>query len=152
MTSFCVTGEFRTSTKTQTEKCLFIFIFFKNDSALNFWSTPSIFFWKKTLMRKEKNVKSNKGRLIELCRLPWNDFEGSGGHGGVLLKNGVLRNFSKFTRKQMCQSLFFNNVAGLRHRCFPVNFVKYLRTPFLQNTPGRLLDLLWQGKPATQIN
>ena len=22
--------------------------------------------------------------------------------------------------------------------CFPVNFVKFLRTPFLQNTPGRL--------------
>ena len=25
------------------------------------------------------------------------------------------------------------------HRCFPVNFVKFLRTPFLQNTTGRLL-------------
>ena len=24
------------------------------------------------------------------------------------------------------------------HRCFPVNFAKLLRTPFLQNTPGRL--------------
>ena len=27
----------------------------------------------------------------------------------------------------------------LWHRCFPVNFVKYLKTPFLQNTCGRLL-------------
>ena len=25
------------------------------------------------------------------------------------------------------------------HRCFPVNFEKFLRTPFLQNTSGRLL-------------
>ena len=25
------------------------------------------------------------------------------------------------------------------HRCFSVNFVKFLRTPFLQNTSGRLL-------------
>ena len=25
------------------------------------------------------------------------------------------------------------------HRCFPVNFVKFLRTHFLQNTSGRLL-------------
>ena len=25
------------------------------------------------------------------------------------------------------------------HRCFPVNFVKFLRTPFLQNTSARLL-------------
>ena len=27
----------------------------------------------------------------------------------------------------------------LWHRCFPVNFAKLLRTPFLQNTSGRLL-------------
>ena len=27
----------------------------------------------------------------------------------------------------------------LWHRCFPVNFAKILRTPFLQNTSGRLL-------------
>ena len=43
----------------------------------------------------------------------------------------------------------FNKVAGLRattllkkglwHKCFPVNFAKFLRTPFLQNTPGWLL-------------
>ena len=49
----------------------------------------------------------------------------------------------------MCQSLFFNKVAGLRpatllkkrlwHRYFPVNFAKFLRTPFLQNIFGRLL-------------
>ena len=25
------------------------------------------------------------------------------------------------------------------HRCFPVNFAKFLRTPFLQKTSGRLL-------------
>ena len=27
----------------------------------------------------------------------------------------------------------------LWHRCFPVNFAKFLRTPFLQNSSGRLL-------------
>ena len=27
----------------------------------------------------------------------------------------------------------------LWHRCFPVNFVKFIRAPFLQNTSGRLL-------------
>ena len=58
------------------------------------------------------------------------------------LRKGVLRNFIKFIGKQLCQSLLFNEVAGLRpqvwHWCFPVNFVKFLRTPFLQNTPGRL--------------
>ena len=38
----------------------------------------------------------------------------------------------------------------LWHRCFPVNFVKFLRTPLLQNTSGRLLLLskqLQQNQP-----
>ena len=56
----------------------------------------------------------------------------------VFYKKAVLRNFTKFTGKHLCQSLFFNKVARpatlfkkrLRHRCFPVNFVKFLRTPF----------------------
>ena len=30
------------------------------------------------------------------------------------MKKGVLRNFAKFTGKQLWQSLFFNKVAGLR--------------------------------------
>ena len=61
-------------------------------------------------------------------------------HQRCSMKKGVLRNFTKFTEKHLCQSLFFNKVAGLRpatllkkrlwHRCFPVNFVKFLRTPF----------------------
>ena len=46
------------------------------------------------------------------------------------VSKGVLRNFAKFTGKHLCQSLCFNKVAGLRHRCFPVNFAKFLRTPF----------------------
>ena len=28
-------------------------------------------------------------------------------------KKGILRNFAKFTGKHLCQSLFFNKVAGL---------------------------------------
>ena len=59
---------------------------------------------------------------------------------------GVLSNFAKFIGKHLCQSVFFNKVAGLRpatllkkrlkRRCFPVNFTKFTRTPFLQNTSG----------------
>ena len=30
--------------------------------------------------------------------------------GRVLKKKGVLRNFAKFPEKQLCQSLFFNEV------------------------------------------
>ena len=69
----------------------------------------------------------------------------------VFCKKDVLRNFIKFTGKHLCyslffnkvagQSLFFNKVAGLRpavwlkrrlwHRCFSVNFSKFLRILFL---------------------
>ena len=31
----------------------------------------------------------------------------------VFCKKGVLRNFAKFPGKHLCQSLFFNKVAGL---------------------------------------
>ena len=57
----------------------------------------------------------------------------------VFYKKGFLKNFAKIAGKRLCQSLFFNKVAGLRHRCFPVNFAKFLRTHFLQNTSGWLL-------------
>ena len=53
----------------------------------------------------------------------------------------------------MPERFFFNKVAGLRpvtllkkslwHRCFPVDFVKFLRTSFLQNASGGL-----QTKPS----
>ena len=32
----------------------------------------------------------------------------------VFSKKVILKNFAKFTRKHLCQSLFFNKVAGLR--------------------------------------
>ena len=32
----------------------------------------------------------------------------------VSCKKGVHKNFTKFTRKQLCQSLFSNKVAGLK--------------------------------------
>ena len=71
----------------------------------------------------------------------------------VFCKNGVLRNFAKFTGKYLYQSLFLNKVAGLRKflrthflrpptllkkRSFPVNFVEFLRTPFF------IEQLWWQ--------
>ena len=60
----------------------------------------------------------------------------------VFCKEGVLRNFAKFTVKHLCQSFFLNKVADLGpasplkktlwHRFFPVNFAKLLKT---SNTP-----------------
>ena len=73
----------------------------------------------------------------------------------VFCKEGVIRNFVKFAGKHLCQSFFFNKVAGLRpatllknilwlkkivwYRYFPVNFVKFLRTPFLTENHRWLL-------------
>ena len=60
----------------------------------------------------------------------------------VFCRKSVLKNFAKFKGELLCQSLFFEKVAGLRpyfffrHRCFHVNFAKLLRIPFLQNTSG----------------
>ena len=31
---------------------------------------------------------------------------------GGSVRKGILRNFSKFTGRHLCQSLFFNKVAG----------------------------------------
>ena len=46
-------------------------------------------------------------------------------------------------QKQSSRGVFFNKVAGPGlqkkepwKRCFPVNFVKFIRTPLLQNTSG----------------
>ena len=54
----------------------------------------------------------------------------------VFCKNGVLRNFAKFTGKHLCQSFFFNKTAGLRpatllkkrlwHRCFSVAVIFFV--------------------------
>ena len=73
-------------------------------------------------------------------------------HRRCSLRKCILRNFAKFIGKYLCQSVFFNKVAGLRLqvcnfikkrpwlRClFAVNFAKFLITAFLQNTSGRLL-------------
>ena len=67
----------------------------------------------------------------------------------VFCKKGVLRNFAKFTGQHLCQSLYFNKVAGLRaatllkqrlwHTYFPVNIAIFVRTPILENSCERLL-------------
>ena len=94
-------------------------------------------------------------KIIHLVLISWLLYSTSSvarnriSHGKCSLRKGVLRNSAKFTGKHLCQSLLFSKVAGLRpetllkkrlwHRCFPVNFVKFLRTSFLQNTSTRLL-------------
>ena len=64
---------------------------------------------------------------------------------GVLLKSVSLK-ISQNSKSFRLGTLWKKR---LRHRCCPVNFVKFLRTPFLQNISGQLLllrvwlDLCW---------
>ena len=64
------------------------------------------------------------------------------------IKKDVLENFAEFTWKHLYRSLFFNKVTEhqpgtlkekrLPDKCFPVNFVIFLGTAFLQNSSWRL--------------
>ena len=70
-------------------------------------------------------------------------------HQRCSMKKGVLWNFTEFTVKHLCQSLSFHKVAELRpvtllnkriwHRCFPVNFTRFLKTSFLKENLRWLL-------------
>ena len=60
-------------------------------------------------------------------------------HPEVFCKKGVLKDFTKFTEKHLCQSLFFNKVAGLRpgtliHVVF-CEFCEILKNTFFYRTP-----------------
>ena len=59
-------------------------------------------------------------------------------------KKGVLKKFQTIRQETPVLESYFNRVSGLRavtllkkrlqHSCFQVNFMKFLRTSFLQNT------------------
>ena len=62
----------------------------------------------------------------------------------VFCKKGVLRNFTKFTGKHLCQSLFFNKVAGLAYnfikketlaQMFSYEFCEISKNTFFHKTP-----------------
>ena len=66
--------------------------------------------------------------------------------GGVLWKK-VFLEISENSQENTCASGLRSAallIKRLWHRCFPLDFVNFLRTPFLQNTSGRLLlELVW---------
>ena len=62
----------------------------------------------------------------------------------VFCKKGVLRNFTKFTGKHLCQSLFFNKVAGQAcnfikketlAQAFSCEFCEISKNTFFHRTP-----------------
>ena len=64
-------------------------------------------------------------------KMDWHGIKSISCHMRCSLRKDVPRNFAKFTGRHFCQSLL--PVALLKkrlwHRCFPVNFAKFLRTP-----------------------
>ena len=54
------------------------------------------------------------------------------------VKKSVIKNFCKFHRKTPVLKSVFNRVAESQHWSFPVEFVKFLRTPILKNIWERL--------------
>ena len=71
-------------------------------------------------------------------------------HPRCFIKEGVLKNFTQFTGKYLCWSLFSNDVADMRFATlfkkrlqhFPVNFVKFLRNRFYKTPPGDCFQTL----------
>ena len=75
------------------------------------------------------------------------------------MKKSVFKNVAKFTGKRLRQSLFFSKLAGVSlysyykkrrwHKFFPVNFAKFLITPFFtehirthQNTSASKVNVM----------
>ena len=101
-------------------------------SVLSFCKTKGSYYWKHNFYRL--CVRNPASGLLQI--------------GQKSEKWQWRHDFPTWRQQDLCQSLFLNKATGLRpatllkkklwHRCFPVNFAKFLRTLFLQNTPGRL--------------
>ena len=87
------------------------------------------------------SIGCSKFSFNKSCREPMRElttcsFRSS--HQRCSMKKGVLRNFTKFTEKHLCQCLFFNKVAGL--------WPKFLKTPaFLTEHIRTTASLLYYG-------
>ena len=80
----------------------------------------------------------------------------------MFLQTAVLINLAELTEKDLCRSLFFNNLAdfrlatslqkGLRHKCFPMSLAKFSRAAFLiDHIRWLLLSLLPRIKKLNDI-
>ena len=88
-----------------------------------------------SLLLTLNRFKTCFGVDFEKVNIDWLVTHYRSSHHRCLWIKGALRNFEKFAGKHLWQSLFFKKVAGNRperhwHRCFSVNFEKFLRTPF----------------------
>ena len=100
----------------------------------------SFFCWNE--ITKKSSIKEDT-RKVESCNA--NHILDRTSHLRCSVREDVLRNFAKFTGKHLCQALFVSGPKAcnfikkrLCHRYVRVNFAKFLRTSFSQNTSGRL--------------
>ena len=103
------------------------FLLVKHSTKTNPWSSLSKF-------------KQSAWEAVSICPKVLESLKGLRGHRPEVFKTeGVLQRFAKFTGKHLCRSLFFIKFVdrsvtlskkSLRHRCFTVNFSKFLRTHF----------------------
>ena len=60
----------------------------------------------------------------------------AGSRPEVFCKKDVLRNFTKFTGKNLYQSFFINKVADLRPQMFSCEFCEISKNTFSYRTPS----------------
>ena len=109
-----------------------------------FWDLKKPNLFKNNLNNTNRNnikyqVQNEKnGRIVELLIPTLNKIISRSSHQRGSLRKGVIRKFTKFTEKHLCQSFFSccNKATAtllkkrLWYRCFPVDFAKFSRTPF----------------------
>ena len=92
----------------------------------------------------------------------WPHFPGSykSSHSQMFYKIDVLKNFVKFTGKNLCRSFFLINLhvshlfwsLFLILIVFPVNFAKFLRTPFFRTPPVAASEANYKFQNKLQVN
>ena len=90
--------------------------------ALGYFRGNHVFWWKASSERQLHNSEFNKASIM--CLLFW-----------VIIFLMSYCNIFVYADQRPATLL----KKRLWHKCFPVNFARFLRTPFLQSTSGRLL-------------
>ena len=100
------------------------------------WQTPSkTFCWKSNRERALFDITSTWNSHSNLTKVSWEDV--------LRFDFAVEAYFTYYHTKAVVWRCSASPATLLKkrlwHRCFPLNFAKFLRTPFLQDTSGRLL-------------
>ena len=92
------------------------------------------------------------GLQISKNYFPWRMCRSS--HPEVFLRKGVLKICCKFTGEHQCRSEISIKLQSnfieitLLHGCSHVNLLHFFRTPFLKNTSGWLLLIIFEDRPT----